>query len=374
MKITIERNPKNVQLLKLMADKNLSKAIEAREAFAAFVAPAIQTVIEQAPVISNLYRKFTYDWTTPPFINLDYLFDIKQKNFIRVWAQQEAGGLATNAPSPISKLPVMTYELVSAVSFQLDQLRAANLDIVALGLERMAQEVLVKQEVNSVNPLMAAAAQAQYLTNTNNSAYQVYRASTQGQVVPTDFYKLMTLMSRVNASWVGGTPMSNVRSITHFVGSPEFLEQVRIMAFEPLQTRLATTYPMAGPEKFRDEIYQNAGTPTFAGVEIVNVYEMGKGNNYNSVFANYAGSNAYAGYGGSGTATFSQSAEQVTLGIDARQNFLVQLAEADADTGATFTVALDDQFVRRSEKIGYYGKLREGRVVLDARNLTSLIW
>lgn len=373
MKITLERNKENVQLLKLMADRSPSKAIEAREAFAAFITPAIQTVIEQAPVISNLYRKFTYDWSTPPFINLDLYFDIKEKNFVRVWSQQEAGGLATNQSSPISKLPVMTYELASAVFFYLENLRAANIDVVAKTLERMAQEFLVKQEINAVSPLMAAAAQAQATIN-GVATYQVYRSSTQGQVVPTDFYKLMTLMSRVNSSWVGGTPTSNVRSITDFVGSPEFLEQVRIMAFEPLQTRLATTYPMAGPEKFRDEIYENAGNPSFAGVNIINVYEMGKGFAYNTIFSNYAGSNAYAGYAGSGTAVFSNTTEQVTLGIDSRQDFLVNLSEADADTGNTLTVSLDDQFLRRSEKVGYYGKLREGRVVLDARNIVSLIW
>ncbi len=374
MRITLEKNAKNVELFKNMANtKNAAKCIEAREAFAALAGPVVQTIINQAPVISNLYRQFTYGEGEMPFLTLDAFFDVKEKNYIKVWAQQEAGGLASSAPSPISKLPVMTYELVSAVWFYLEQLRVANIDQVAKTLERMGAEVLVQQEVHAVNPLSMAIAQSQY-NKGGTMTYQVIRSNTNNQVVPADYYKMMTLMSRVNSSWVGGTPESNVRAITHFVGSPEFLEQVRLMAFEPVNTVLRTTYPLAGPEAVRDEIYRSAGAPMFAGIEIIPVYEMGKGQPYNTIFSNYAGAINYPGFGGSGTAAFAPTTEQIVFGIDARQDFLVQLAQSDADTGATFNVMLDDQFIRRTEKIGYSGKIREGRVVLDARNCVGLIF
>lgn len=373
MKITIDKTANNTKLLKLMADKDTTKAMAAREAFAAFITQPILQVIESEPVIGNLFTTWTYDYGTPSSIPLAPLFDIKSNDFIKVWAQSRPGGLATSSNSDVTELMVMTYALQGAVSFPLNYLRAARVDVVAAYLQRLAQEFLYKQEVNSFAVLAAVAAQSQYVGKGGVLSYQVNRAITQGVVVPQDISALITLMSRVNSSWVGGTPAGAGRSITTLVGSPEFHQQIRNMAFEPLNTR-ASTYPLGGPQEFREDIYKSVGNPSIYGMELVNVYDMGQGFGYNIVYSQYAAAIAYPGYNAVGTAVFSPGSEQVVLGIDKRQDFLARLVETNPEDGATLSIRTDNQWSTRSEDIGFYGTLREGRVALDGRNVVTLVF
>lgn len=373
-KITIEKNAANTKLFKLMADqRNMTEAVKAREAFAAFITQPILQVIESSPVIGNLFTTSTYDYGTPASIPLDSLFDIKQADFLKVWSQSRPGGLASSQNMDVSELMVSTYALASAINFPLNYIRAARVDVVANYLQRAVQEFLYKQEANSFAVLGAVAAQGTYTTPLA-TPYQVLRSQTQGTVLPQDVSRLVTLMSRVNSSWVGGTPAGAGRSITTLVGSPELMEQIRNMAFQALNTN-NTNGALGGPEKFREDIYTSVGNPSIYGMELVNVYDMGVGQKYNMVFSNYAGSNAYPAYGqAAGTAVFSPGSEQVTLGIDKRQDFLARLVETNPDDGSTLEVLSDNQWSNRSETIGYSMRLREGRVALDSRNVVSLVW
>lgn len=373
-KITIEKNAANTKLFKLMADqRNMTEAVKAREAFAAFITQPTLQVIESSPVIGNLFTTSTYDYGTPASIPLDSLFDIKQADFLKVWSQSRPGGLASSQNMDVSELMVSTYALASAINFPLNYIRAARVDVVANYLQRAVQEFLYKQEANSFAVLGAVAAQGTYTTPLA-TPYQVLRSQTQGTVLPQDVSRLVTLMSRVNSSWVGGTPAGAGRSITTLVGSPELMEQIRNMAFQALNTN-NTNGALGGPEKFREDIYTSVGNPSIYGMELVNVYDMGVGQKYNMVFSNYAGSNAYPAYGqAAGTAVFSPGSEQVTLGIDKRQDFLARLVETNPDDGSTLEVLSDNQWSNRSETIGYSMRLREGRVALDSRNVVSLVW
>lgn len=377
MKITIEKNAENTKLLKQMADRNLMKAMEAREAFAEFITQPILEVIESAPVIQSLFDTYTYDYGTPPSIPLAPLFDIKTNDFIRVWTQSRPGGLATSTNSDVSELMVMTYPLYGAVSFPLNYVRAARVDVVGAYLQRLAQEFLYKQEANSWAILAASVMQGNYTTPNSPSPTpknQVIRSNTQGTVLPQDVSALVTLMSRVNSSWVGGTPAGATRAITTLVGSPEFMEEIRNMAFEPLNTVLRNTYPLGGPESFRSEIYNAGNDASIYGMELISVYDMGQGYPYNIVAGTYAGSTAYQGYGGTGTAVFSPGSEQLVVGVDRRRPYLARLVESNPDDGSTLSVLTDNQWSNRAEEIGFWMKLREGRVALDARNVVGLLF
>lgn len=372
-KITIEKNAANTKLFKLMADtRNMTEAVKAREAFAAFITQPILQVIEASPVIGNLFTTCTYDYGTPASIPLAPLFDIKQNDFIKVWAQSRPGGLASSQNMDVSELMVNTYALASAINFPLNYIRAARVDVVAAYLQRAVQEFLYKQEANSFSVLGAVAAQSTY-QGVLTTPYQVLRSQTQGTVIPQDVNRLVTLMSRVNTAGVGGTPASAARAITTLVGSPEFMEQIRNMAFQALNTN-NTNGALGGPEAFRNDIY-NSVNPSIYGMELVNVYDLGVGQKYNIVFGSYAASNLYPAYGqAASTAVFSPGSEQVVLGIDKRQDFLVRLVETNPDDGSTLEVLSDNQWSNRSEVIGYSMKLREGRVSLDGRNVVSMVY
>lgn len=372
MKIEIKKNAENTKLLKQMADKNMLKAMEAREAFAAFITQPILEVIESAPVVSSFFDTYTYDYGTPPSIPLAPLFDIRSQDFIRVWTQSKPGGLATSQNMDVSELMVSTYPLYSAVSFPLDYVRAARVDVVGAYLQRMAQEFLYKQEANSFSILAASVMQASTPIKGTDTRH-VIRSKTQGTILPQDISALTTLMARINSSWVGGTPVGATRAITTLVGSPELMEQIRNMAFEPLNTR-ANTYPLGGPDNFRDGIYNSGGEASIYGMELVSVYDMGMGYPYNILAGTYAGATTYPGYNSGTAAAFAPGSEQITLAIDRRRPYLARLVESDADTGATMTVQADTQWSARADTVGFFAKLREGRVALDARNVCGLLW
>jgi hypothetical protein len=45
----------------------------------------------------------------------------------------------------------------------------------------------------------------------------------------------------------------------------------------------------------------------------------------------------------------------------------------DSDSGAELRLVADDQYSVRQNKIGYYGQIEEGRMVLDKRALTGIV-
>lgn len=373
MKITINRTPEQLEMVKLMGSKSRQKAIEAQEAFAGYIAPVIQTVLQQAQVVGSLFKDVPYDEFSSPSIPLDLYYDVKEAGYIKVWNQSVPGGLATSQTTGLTELMIQTYPLTSAVSFLRDYARQGRLDVVAKTLERMAQETLRKQEINATNVTLKALAEATFLKN-GATTYHVIRTNTAGVLILDDFNKLLTLAARINSAWTGGTPVNASRGLTDLVMSPEAIEEIRAMAYEPLNT-VADKSNIPGTEKFRNAIYDSAGLPSIYGVNIMPCYELGEGYPYNTIFDNYAGSNAYPGYAGSGTAVFAGATEQIVLGVDRNREALLRPILTDSENGGTFQVSPDDQFyASRSEKIGFWGKLREGRVVVDSRALVGLVF
>jgi hypothetical protein len=369
MKITINRTPEQVELIKLMASKNKLKAIEAQEAFAAFITPVIQNVLQQAPVISNFYKDLPYDPNTSPSIPLDLYYDVKEKGLVKVWSQTMPGGLATSITQGISELMVSTYNLTSAVSFLKSYAQNGRLDVVAKTLERMAQEILLKQEVNAASVMLKALADATYGTA---NTVQVIRSNSSNTIIPDDLLRLMTLAARVNQSWVGGTPVNAPRGITDIILSPEMVQQAKGWAYEPLNTKGSLTN-IPGSEALRDEIFRSAGVPSIYGVNLNQVNEFGIGYAYNTLFSTYASTTSYPAHPTGGSAgQFVPGSEQILVALDATRDNLLRPIQTNGE-GGTLEVLTDDQYFVRSEKIGFYARLREGRVAVDSRALLGLI-
>ena len=160
-KIEIKRTPEQVELIKKMGSKNKLESMAAQEAFASAIAPVILAVVEQAPVISNMYSNRPFAEGTAPSVPLDVLFDIRDRNFIQVTTQTQAGGLPTNFVHGLDELFLSVYELDSSVSMYKKYARDARLDVVAALLLRMAQEILVRQEINGASILMNALARSE---------------------------------------------------------------------------------------------------------------------------------------------------------------------------------------------------------------------
>ena len=75
----------------------------------------------------------------------------------------------------------------------------------------------------------------------------------------------------------------------------------------------------------------------------------------------------------SSAAEFDGANEEILIGLDRSRDSLIRAVAVDADSGSEFNLVADDQYTLRQGKVGYYGSLEEGRMVLDNRALVGLI-
>lgn len=380
MKITLKRTPEQVELIKAMASRNRSVAYDAQVALAEFIGPVLAEVINNAPTLSNLFTALQYNADDNPSIPLDLYYDITDEDYITVYSQSVAGGLPTNQVLPTtSEMKVATYSLDSALSFDRRYAAKHRMDVVAKTFTRMAQEILLKQERTSATLTMAALAAA-----STNGKQHVQRSNQAGRFLLADLNELLTLAKRINTSWANGTPATGARAgLTDILVSPEIVEQIRAMAYNPINTvagitdttgsEAGTTVGIAAPDAIRMAVYNSAGIPSFYGVSILEFNELGKNQKFNTIFDTAAGSTSYTKADGTGGAAFDGANEEIIVGIDRSRDSLIRVVATDPDSNSEFTLVADDQYSIRQNKIGYFGSLEEGRVILDNRALVGKI-
>ena len=392
MKITLERTPEQVELIKAMASKNRDVAYEAQTALAEFIGPVLAEVVNTAPTVSNMFTSLQFNSDESPSIPLDLYHDITDEDYIQVWSQSVPGGLPTNQVAPSqSELKFTTYTLDSALSFDKRYASRSRLDVVSKTFTRMAQEILLKQEKTSASMIMTALANA-----STNDEDHVIRSAQSGRFLLSDLNKLFTKAKRINTSWTGGTPADRRgRGITDLLVSPEIVEEIRGLAYNPINNKGATGGApaagdiVAGTDTMREAIFNSAGIPEFYGVSIQEYNEMGVDQKWNKVFNTaatgkfFADHYSVAGTEGTNVGTgddetvekfaFLESAEQVLVGVDLSRESMIRAVATDSESGDEFSLVSDDQFVTRQSKIGYYGSLEEGRMIIDDRVLLGLI-
>jgi hypothetical protein len=363
MKITLKRTDEQVELVKAMASRNREVAYEAQMALAEFIGPVLAEVINQAPTLSNLFTNFQFNEMDSPSIPLDLYYDITAPDYVKVYSTSVPGGLPTNTVTPTaSELKFTTYRLDSAVDFDKRYAAKSRLDVVGKSFTRVAQEILLKQESTSANLILGSLNDA---TTNGLSHVQANVSAGSGGLILADFNSLLTRAKRINTAWTGGTPENRIKGVTDLIMSPEAVESLRAMAYNPVQTYAGdgvgsvgtnrTGMPIAATDEMRNEIYRNAGIPQFYGISIMEINELGENQKFNRV---------WTGLGGAG--------DDLVIGLDRSRESLFRAVALDAESGSEFTLLADDQYSVRQQKIGYYGSIEEGRMVLDNRVLTGI--
>ncbi len=372
MKITIKRTEEQVELLKAMASKNRDVAYEAQMALAEFIGPVLAKVINQAPTLSNMFTQFQFNADESPTIPLDLYYDITDEDYIQVWSQTVAGGLPSNTATPTqSEMKFTTYRLDSAVDFDKRYAQRMRTDVVSKTFTRLAQEVLLKQERNSAALIFGALAEA----GTRGHPH-IIGTDVAGRLSLNDFNRLMTRSKRIDTAWTGGTPEGGFSSgVTDLIVSPEVVQSLREIAYNPVNTRdsggqaaAAGNPPIAATDSMRDAVYSNAGIPEFYGINLLELQEMGKGQRFNKIFEAQAGSN-HMSLPASTYGAFADSSNEIILGLNRGKESLLRAVATDSETGSEMSLLADDQYSVRQNKIGYYGSLEEGRMILDDRAL-----
>lgn len=369
MKIQFDKNPEQIELIKALASENKSVSLQAQEAFAAFISDVVQQVLLQAGTASLIYRDVEFDEDDSPSIPLDLYYGAGEGT-ISVWSQTVGGGLPSSFVQGLQEMKVNTYRLDSAISMEKRYVRRARLDVVAAGLERMANELLVKQERNAWAVVLKALAEA-----TTGGIKHVVRSTADGTFQVADVNKLWTLVRRLNSAYTGGTPQNlQSRGLTDLFVSPEIKEQIRGFAYQPMNTRAggaSTTGLIALPDSVREEIYRAAGTQEIFGVTINEMLELGASKKYNDLFLTMAGG-TYTPDGGA-SAFSSSSADELIIGVDSTRNAFLRPVAIASESRGQVKVLPDDQFHSRAQKVGFYSYVEEGRAVTDARAIVGLI-
>ena len=388
MNITLKRTEEQLELVKAMASKDRDVAYEAQAALAEFIAPVLAEVIQQAPTLSNMFKTLSFTADDNPSIPLDLYFDIADEDYIEIWSQNAPGGLPSNQVAPTTQeLKFTTYRLDSALSFDKKYVARSRMDVLSKTFTRMAQELLLKMETTSANMILAALAVAE----TNGVSHSLVN-TTKGRILLHDFNKLLTVSKRIHTSFTGGTPTGGVSGVTDLIVSPEVVENLREMAYNPVNTRgldSTQTVPktaldggempahtidnsgagvIPATDSMRDAIYSNGGIPEFYGINIQESLEFGPGAKYTKVWRSLLNT---------GTPITQSSVDaaddDLILGIDrSRADMMVRAVATDADNGSELSLVPDDQFVSRQQKVGYYGSLEEGRMILDNRVLYGM--
>jgi len=380
MKITLKRTPEQVELVKAMASRNRNVAYEAQVALAEFIGPVLAEVINNAPTVSSLFQSLQFDADDNPSIPLDLYYDIADEDYVKVWSQSHAGGLPSSQVLPtVSELKVATYTLDTAVDFDRRYAAKSRMDVVSKTFTRVAQEILLKQDRTSASLVMTSLAGASTKSSPLFQDKHIFRTAVAGNVLIEDFNSLMTVAKRINTSWIGGTPTIRTRGITDIVCSPEVVGSIRSMAYNPVNTRSAVgtadkdSTSIPAHEALRAELFQNAGLDSFMGVNILEFNEFGIGQKFNTLFLTAAAGATFKGSDGSSRSAALNASDEIIVGVDRTRDSLMRVVATDPDSQSEMNLVADDQYSIRQNKIGYYGQIEEGRVVLDNRVLQGLL-
>ena len=369
MKISLKRTPEQVELVKAMASRNRQVAYEAQVALAEFIGPVLAEVINNAPTLSNLFTQLQFNADDNPSIPLDLYYDISDEDYITVYSQSAAGGLPQNQVLPtVSEMKIATYTLDSALSFDRRYAAKSRMDVVSKTFTRMAQEILLKQERTSANLIMSALANA-----TTNGLSHTVVANQASNLLLADFNDLIVRARRINTSFSKGTPegAANARGVTDLICSPEVEGYLRAMAYNPINTNGGVAVAgadasnggagaIAAPDSLRSALFGAAGLPEFYGISLMVINELGKGQKYNTIYDTVVGGD------------FDGATDEIVLALDRGRESLIRATAIDGDSGSEFSLIADDQYSIRQNKIGYFGSLEEGRMVLDNRALFGI--
>lgn len=381
MKITIERNEEQLALVKAMGSSNREESYEAQAAVAKLMAPVLSEVINNAVTVGNLYSTFNYEEDDNPSLPLDLYHDITDEDYIQVYSQQVAGGLPYSQVFPAhNELKFQTYFLDSAWAFDKKYAKRSRLDVLSKTFTRLLQEMLLKQERSAFNVMAGALVNASTKSAAGGSSAKgnhIIEMGTKDRFLLDDFNRLITLSKRINSSFSSGTPVGGSKvGVTDLLASPEMIQSLRAMAYNPINTKGSASVSTAGhgsenglaaPDELRAQLYSAAGLPSFYGINILEVLEMGLGQRFNKLFDAILQANDVNLDGWDGAAT-----NEILIGVDRTRDALVRPAAVSAEAGTEVSVMVDDQFSVRQNKIGYYTKIEEGRIILDDRALVGI--
>jgi hypothetical protein len=245
------------------------------------------------------------------------------------------------------------------------------LDVVSKAVERMAQEILVKQERNAWAVVLKALSEGMGATASTKGSHIINDVGTTRIFNLDILNSMITKAKRMNSSFAAGSPaVPYSEGVTDLYVSPEVKQDIRTLSYSPLGNNATVSLP----EDVKSGAYKAAGIASIFGINIVDMLELGVGQKYNTLYETFSDAAGIAGgtspTGAAVTTAFDDSAKhEVCIGVDASRDALIRPVARNSESGSTFTALPDDQYSQRADKTGFYGSVEEGRVCIDARVL-----
>ncbi len=371
--INLQETPETLEIVAAMGSERPEISRPAQEAFAAAVPPLLSQVLSVAGTASLIYQDHQFSDNDPRTIPLDDFTDVKQ-DYLHTWfAPQVIGHLATQEVAGAGEMRFTTYQLESAVSITKKYARArAAMGTLTKALNRMAEQILVKQELQAWIVLLKALGESRHVVR-GSTVNSFTAAGTAGVLKLGDINNLITLSKKFNQSWAGTTPVSPYsKGLTDVFCSYEAKGDIRAFAYNPMNdsavpnTDESTAVPL--PDSIREEIYRNAGASSLFGINFTDLAELGPDAIYNTLFAAYAPANIAPGGG-----NFSASGNEVLIGFDDSKAEFIRPVRTDSDISSSVQVFVDEQWTNRSKKLGWSSEIEEGRICVGARSIQGLI-
>ena len=366
-KIKLQNKAEHVELIKAMVSPDPATSGKARAAFAKFIGPVIQQVLNLMGTANLIYTDWPYNEDDLPMFPLDQYY-LQPVGSIKVWQQNVPGGLGSSLESGLQEMPITTYRLDTAVSWLEKTIRRGRLPYVSLGLNRAAQELLRLQERNGWLVALRALAEARTRSGTSTLEH-IIASTTAGVLQLDDFNRWLTRAKRINVAFdQQGTPETMYsKGATDAFLSPEMMEQIRGFVYQPMNTRGVPdsneSTVLGLPDAVRQNIYNNSGMSEVYGITLHEMLEFGVSQRYNTLFGSFY----------SGSTSFATASQQIIMGVDRSREALIRPIAQNADYGSDLVMQEDNQWPKRAGKIGFFGALEEGRAVIDSRVLTGLI-
>jgi hypothetical protein len=381
MKIKLKEKPEHIELIKAMGSIDADTSKEAMKVFARLVGPLAKKVIDETNIIDGLYDTLAVGEFEPRTIPLDDFHNIDEADHVRVSYAGRPGDLAYSQVTGADDIAFSTFVIGAAIAMYKKYLKAGRISHAENAIRKLVNEVRFKMKRQGIQPILDGLA-----NNTTNGGRHLIRSNTANQLGLDDFNRLQTMAARILTSGLGDTPATGntARIIDTLIMSPELVEEIRSFAYEPMNTRSGAVTTsgatsLAAPESVRESVYSAGGVPTIYGTDIIQLNEMGIGQDFNTIFDTLAGSVAYPDAGeafdSSSTTVFDGANEEFVLGL-ARAvdvNGLLKVEITDAETGSEFNTVPDDQFVTREGKVGFFGSAECGYMNIEARNLFGII-
>ncbi len=382
-RIKFEKNEKQLELIRAMASSNRAQRELAQDAFAALISPILGRIFRVQDTTQQFYRDMPYNPGENPTYTTDLFAGNTDENYFAVWSQGMPGGLATNEFFlPNQEVKFTTYRLDSAWSILEKFARESSLNTISAALQRIMDIVLLKTNHMAWSVLLAALAQANH-SYLGVSTGHVFQSITPGKFTLDDQSSLLTRFRRLNASWAGGSTPNTGGKPSDLYVSPFTMQSLRAMSYNPVNTKGANQIDAAAdsgvvtlPESQRASLWASSGCPEFYGLHVNEMLELDKGAAYSLLFETYIGSTnlPYVNTLAASGQTFSSAADELIIVIDGSQDLGIRAIEQNGeDVNSVFTLNPDDQFLRRQEKLGWYGGIREGRSVANTFGLAALV-